>query len=882
MGIRITDLASATTVGLTDTLVLVQGGNTKKCEVSQVKTLNASEIVSGTLGVARLPVVPVSLGGTGSVDATSAVAALGAQPALTSSAPASIVQGGTGATTAVAALNALGGITSAVVPSLVTTQLSAYTLLSQSAAFQNSAQVRALASAQIAAITPASIGALATSAASGFATTAQVVGIANTAQLAAFQNSAQVQALTTAQLNAITLTAGSGLTGGGTLAQSRTIALQTSGVAANIYGSNSTVPVIDVDSFGRITGATTQTITPASIGAVATNQLSGYATTTQIAGIAVTSQLTAFQNSAQVQALTTSQLDAITLTAGSGLTGGGTLSANRTIALQTTGVSAGTFGTSTSVAQFTVNDKGQITSATNVGISGSAGGTVVAVGASSSTLAISNSPVTYSGALQLELATTGVAAITAGSSTQSAVITVDAYGRVTALQTQAIAIAASQVLAGLTSAQISGIASSALPASGVTPGSYGSSAQIAALTVDETGRITGVSNIAASGGGGGAGTGMEYAVVQHNTQVVPASAGTVNLSAWANGATTINFSATPAFTLVPGMVINATGLNTIAIKTINSPTQVVLATGATAAGSATNNVTVQNSNTTTLTVTAGALPTYDGRTIQLNDVVYLTGQGTTTPTAQNGPWTVTTLGATGVSAVFTRPSWFTGTIGGPRQVGIRGGTNNYGYTFSIAGNIASSTSYTVGVDPLLSVNISSRATLATLSGTSPFTAKQTFAANSTTVNPFSFSSTAGQALLTTATLGAVEWDNQQMYVTSSTPAAGLTRNPVATAMVPINNQTASYTFVLADAGKMIVVNSASAATLTVPLDSTTNFSIGTQILVTQIGAGQVNVSGTSGVTVIGKNGINTSGPYAIISLIKIAANNWIVAGDATI
>lgn len=823
MGIRITDLASATTVGLTDTLVLVQGGNTKKCEVSQVKTLNASEIVSGTLGVARLPVVPVSLGGTGSVDATSAVAALGAQPALTSSAPASIVQGGTGATTAVAALHALGGITSAVVPSLVTTQLSAYTLLTQSAAYQNSAQVLGLASTQIAAITPASIGALATSAASGFATTAQVVGIANTAQLAAFQNSAQVRALTTAQLNAITLTAGSGLTGGGTLAQSRTIALQTSGVVANIYGSNSTVPVIDVDSFGRITGASTQTITPASIGAVATNQLSGYATTTQIAGIAVTSQLTAFQNSAQVQALTTSQLDAITLTAGSGLTGGGTLSANRTIALQTTGVSAGTFGTSSSVAQFTVNDKGQITSATNVGISGSAGGTVVAVGASSSTLAISNSPVIYSGALQLELATTGVAAITAGSSTQSAVITVDVYGRVTALQTQAI-----------------------------------------------------------SGGGGGAGTGMEYAVVQHNTQVVPASAGTVNLSAWANGATTINFSATPAFTLVPGMVINATGLNTIAIKTINSPTQVVLATGATAAGSATNNVTVQNSNTTTLTVTAGALPTYDGRTIQLNDVVYLTGQGTTTPTAQNGPWTVTTLGATGVSAVFTRPSWFTGTIGGPRQVGIRGGTNNYGYTFSIAGNIASSTSYTVGVDPLLSVNISSRATLATLSGTSPFTAKQTFAANSTTVNPFSFSSTAGQALLTTATLGAVEWDNQQMYVTSSTPAAGLTRNPVATAMVPINNQTASYTLVLADAGKMIVVNSASAATLTVPLDSTTNFSIGTQILVTQIGAGQVNVSGTSGVTVFGKNGLNTSGQYAIISLIKISANNWIVAGDATI
>ncbi len=362
MGIRITDLASASTVGLTDTLVLVQEGNTKKCDVSQVKTLNASEIVSGTLGVARLPVVPVSLGGTGSVDATSAVAALGAQPALTSSAPAAIVQGGTGATTAVAALDALGGITSAVVPSLVTAQLSAYTLLTQSAAYQNSEQVLALASGQIAAITPASIGALPTEAASGFATTAQVVGIANTAQLAAFQDSAQVQALTV------------------------------------------------------------------------------------------------------------SQLSAISITAGAGLVGGGPLSSSSIIALETTGVSAGTFGTATSVAQFTVNDKGQITNATNVGISGTAGGTVVAVGASSSTLAISNSPITFSGALQLELSTTGVPAITAGSSTQSAVITVDTYGRVTALETQAI---------------------QSLSPSGVVSGSYGHPERVAQFTVDANGVLTG-------------------------------------------------------------------------------------------------------------------------------------------------------------------------------------------------------------------------------------------------------------------------------------------------------------------------------------------------------------------------------------------------------
>jgi hypothetical protein len=365
MGIRITDLPAASTVGLTDTLVLVQDGDTKKCEVSQVKTLDASEIVSGTLGVARLPVVPVSLGGTGSVDATSAVAALGAQPALTSSAPASIVQGGTGATTAVAALDALGGITSAVVPSLVTTQLSAYAL---------------------------------------------------TSQLAPFQNSDQVQALTTAQLSAITFSAGTGLVGGGTLVANRTFALQTSGVSAGTFGSSTQIPVLTVDDKGRVTSIANVTPLPGN--------------------------------------------NASDLTVG-------TLDPNR---LATTSVVAGTYGSDVFVGQFIVDSKGRITNATNIPISGSAGGTVVSVGATSSTLAISSSPVTYSGALQLELSTTGVAAITAGSSTQSAVITVDTYGRVTALETQAI---------------------QSLSPSGVVSGSYGHPERVAQFTVDANGVLTG-------------------------------------------------------------------------------------------------------------------------------------------------------------------------------------------------------------------------------------------------------------------------------------------------------------------------------------------------------------------------------------------------------
>jgi hypothetical protein len=58
----------------------------------------------------------------------------------------------------------------------------------------------------------------------------------------------------------------------------------------------------------------------------------------------------------------------ITVSAGAGLTGGGDLSANRTLALSTTGVTAATYGAATKVPVLAINDKGQITSASEATI----------------------------------------------------------------------------------------------------------------------------------------------------------------------------------------------------------------------------------------------------------------------------------------------------------------------------------------------------------------------------------------------------------------------------------------------------------------------------------------------------------------------------------
>lgn len=195
------------------------------------------------------------------------------------------------------------------------------------------------------------------------------------------------------------VTAGAGLSGG-TITTTGTISLPTTGVSAGSYGDGADVATFTVDSYGRITAASTAAITPATIGAVPTSR---------------------------------------TITAGSGLTGGGDLSANRTIALSPitsgyilaneTGVSAAPTGVSlSSLIDYAIgNTQGQLLyrSASNwqplsPGVSGqllqtggaganpswatvTGAGTVTSVNASGGTtgLAFTGGPITVSGTLTL-------------------------------------------------------------------------------------------------------------------------------------------------------------------------------------------------------------------------------------------------------------------------------------------------------------------------------------------------------------------------------------------------------------------------------------------------------------------------------------------------
>ena len=78
---------------------------------------------------------------------------------------------------------------------------------------------------------------------------------------------------------------------------------------------------------------------------------------------------TALVQSGATKEVTVNQLmGARTLTAGTGLTGGGALSADRSFAIDATGVTAATYGSATQAPQIAINAQGQITSASNVTI----------------------------------------------------------------------------------------------------------------------------------------------------------------------------------------------------------------------------------------------------------------------------------------------------------------------------------------------------------------------------------------------------------------------------------------------------------------------------------------------------------------------------------
>lgn len=376
---------------------------------------------------------------------------------------------------------------------------------------------------------------------------------------------------------------------------------------------------------------------------------------------------------------------------GTGLTGGGNLSGDRTISLANTAVSPGTYGSASQVAQVTVDAQGRLTSATNVSV------------------AIDASAV-ISGALPITRGGTG-----AGDAP-------------TALVNLGAVPNTRQVSAGtgLTGGgNLSTDRTISLANTAVTPGTYGTASQVAQVAVDAQGRITSAANVAVA---------IDAAAVTTGTlPVVRGGTGAATLTGYVKGNGTSAFTASPTIPngdlqnssltigstpiALGGTATTISGLTTLtltqnpvnpleaatkqyvdaAVEGLNVHAAAVAAT--TANLTATYNNGAAGVGATLTNAGAQAAFAVDGYTAALNDRILVKNQSAP---AQNGVYTVTTLGSGSTNWVLTRSTDMDTAGSGADQMGpgdyffVVRGTQNGGTSWIVTTPLP----ITIGTTPI--------------------------------------------------------------------------------------------------------------------------------------------------------------------------------------
>ena len=94
-----------------------------------------------------------------------------------------------------------------------------------------------------------------------------------------------------------------------------------------------------------------------------------------------------------------------------------------------------------------------------------------------------------------------------------------------------------------------------------------------------------------------------------------------------------------------------------------------------------------------------------------------------------------------------------------------------------------------------------------------------------------------------------------------------------------NIRTANYTLLIGDDGIIIETNSTSPIIISVPLEATVAFPIGTKITIIRANTGAASVAGVSGVTINATPGLNLRAQWSAATLLKRGTNTWLLMGD---
>ena len=233
------------------------------------------------------------------------------------------------------------------------------------------------------------------------------LGNANVGVSNAYARADHVHSLTGTITNVV---AGTGLTATGT--SNLTLALAASGVAAGSVGSASAIPVIAIDTYGRITSASTAAVsvplvsntTPASVGTAAIGSLTTYARADHVHNLPATAVSAGTYGSA-------SAVPALTIDAQGRITSASNTSITVPVASSTTPAAIGTasigVGTTYARADHVHDGVNNITVTTAAGVSGTVSGT------SSAALTIALGNITPTGIVSPSIHSSGT--LSAGS-----------------------------------------------------------------------------------------------------------------------------------------------------------------------------------------------------------------------------------------------------------------------------------------------------------------------------------------------------------------------------------------------------------------------------------------------------------------------------------